>query len=171
MEWQQIYASKMISAQEAVAKIKRGSRVFIGTGCGEPQHLIKAMVADPSLQDIMLYQMLSYTLSHFVDSPSFLKRFSLKLFFISRSMRKAAFEGRIDYIPAYLSEIPEPVLQQPHRPGRRPGADEPAGQVRLLQPGGFGGHHAGGAGKRPAGDRAGQSAHAAHLGRQLRPRR
>ena len=54
----------------------------------------------------MLYQMLSYTLSHFIDSPSFLKRFSLKLFFISRTMRKAAFEGRIDYIPSYLSEIP-----------------------------------------------------------------
>ena len=106
MDWQQRYASKVLAAQDAVGKIKRGSRVFIGTGCGEPQHLIKAMVADPSLQDIMLYQMLSYTLSHFIDSPSFLKRFSLKLFFISRTMRKAAFEGRIDYIPSYLSEIP-----------------------------------------------------------------
>jgi acyl-CoA hydrolase/GNAT superfamily N-acetyltransferase len=106
MDWQQRYASKVMAAQDAVGKIKRGSRVFIGTGCGEPQHLIKAMVANPSLQDIMLYQMLSYTLSHFIDSPSFLKRFSLKLFFISRTMRKAAFEGRIDYIPSYLSEIP-----------------------------------------------------------------
>jgi acyl-CoA hydrolase len=36
MEWQQVYASKMISAQDAVSKIKRGSRVFVGTGCGEP---------------------------------------------------------------------------------------------------------------------------------------
>jgi acyl-CoA hydrolase/GNAT superfamily N-acetyltransferase len=106
MDWQQRYASKVLAGPAAVGKIKRGSRVFIGTGCGEPQHLIKAMVADPSLQDIMLYQMLSYTLSHFIDSPSFLKRFSLKLFFISRTMRKAAFEGRIDYIPSYLSEIP-----------------------------------------------------------------
>ena len=106
MEWQSVYASKLISAQEAVSKIKRGSRVFIGTGCGEPQHLLKAMVSDQSLQDIMLYQMLSYTLSHFVENDSFLKRFSLKLFFISRSMRKAAFEGKIDYIPAYLSRNP-----------------------------------------------------------------
>jgi acyl-CoA hydrolase/RimJ/RimL family protein N-acetyltransferase len=106
MEWQQLYASKIVNAQEAVSKIKRGSRVFIGTGCGEPQHLIKAMVFDQKLQDILLYQMLSYTLSNFVESESFLKRFSLKLFFISRSMRKAAFEGKIDYIPAYLSRIP-----------------------------------------------------------------
>jgi acyl-CoA hydrolase/GNAT superfamily N-acetyltransferase len=105
MDWQTIYASKVATAQEAVSKIKRGSRVLIGTGCGEPQHLIKAMVAEQNLQDIMVYQMLSYTLSHFVDNESFLKRFSLKIFFISRSMRKAAFEGKIDYIPAYLSQI------------------------------------------------------------------
>ena len=31
----------------------------------------------------------------------------LKLFFISSTMRKAAFEGKIDYIPAYLSQIPQ----------------------------------------------------------------
>ena len=51
MDWQSLYASKLMNAQEAVSKIKRGSRVFIGTGCGEPQHLIKAMVTDQKLQD------------------------------------------------------------------------------------------------------------------------
>ncbi len=97
---------KMLSAEEAVGLIKRGSRVFIGTGCGEPQHLIRAMVQEEQLQDIMIYQMLSYTLSKYVDDPAFLRRFSLKLFFISQHMRKAAFEGKIDYLPMYLSQIP-----------------------------------------------------------------
>ncbi len=97
---------KIMSPEAAVSKINRGSRVFIGTGCGEPQQLIHAMVNDPALQDIMVYQMLSFTLAKYVDEPSFLRRFSLKLFFISREMRKAAFEGKIDYIPAYLSQIP-----------------------------------------------------------------
>jgi acyl-CoA hydrolase len=106
MAWQHPYASKVVSAQEAVSKIMRGSRVFIGTGCGEPQHLILAMVKDERLQDIMVYQMLSSTLSQFVDDESFTRRFSIKLFFISQSMRKAAFEGKIDYIPEYLSQIP-----------------------------------------------------------------
>jgi acyl-CoA hydrolase/GNAT superfamily N-acetyltransferase len=106
MDWQHLYASKVVDAPEAMSKIMRGSRVFIGTGCGEPQHLIHAMVKDQNLQDIMLYQMLSFTLAKFVDDPSFIRRFSLKLFFISRVMRKAAFEGKIDYIPEYLSQIP-----------------------------------------------------------------
>lgn len=98
---------KVISAEEAISKIKKGSRVFIGSACGEPQHLIHTLVRDQTLQDIMIYQMLSFTLADYVDNKDFLKRFGLKLFFISKGMRKAAFEGKIDYIPAYLSEIPE----------------------------------------------------------------
>lgn len=108
IEWLKNYCpKKLMGAEEAVSKIKRGSRVFIGTGCGEPQHLIKTMVNDISMQDIMIYQMLSSTLSQFINDESFFKRFSLKLFFISNAMRKAAFEGKIDYIPVYLSEIPK----------------------------------------------------------------
>ncbi|MEE8480576.1 MAG: GNAT family N-acetyltransferase [Desulfobacterales bacterium] len=108
IKWLKKYCpKKLVSAKEAVSKIKRGSRVFIGTGCGEPQHLIKTMVNDISMQDIMIYQMLSSTLSQFINDESFFKRFSLKLFFISSTMRKAAFEGKIDYIPVYLSEIPK----------------------------------------------------------------
>ena len=106
---------KVVSAETAVAQIKRGSRVFIGTGCGEPQHLIRTMVQNQQLQDIMIYQMLSYTFADYVEDPSFASRFNLKLFFISKTMRKAAFEGKIDYIPAYLSKIPR--LFATHRIG------------------------------------------------------
>lgn len=103
---------KVVSAQEALSKIKNGSRIFIGTGCGEPQHLIRTMVKNPIIQDAVIYQMLSFTLSKYVDDPDFLKRFALKLFFISTSMRKAAFEGKIDYLPAYLSQIPNMFKSQ-----------------------------------------------------------
>ncbi len=108
-------SKKMLTAEAAVSKIRRGSRVFIGTGCGEPQYLIRALVKDPRMQDIMLYQMLSWTLADYVDNPDFVGRFALKLFFISKAMRKAAFEGRIDYLPAYLSQIPR--LFSSHRIG------------------------------------------------------
>ncbi len=97
---------KVVSAEKAISHIESGDRVFVGTGCGEPQHLIRAMVNDQSIQDIMVYQMLSSTFSQFVNDASFLRRFFLKLFFISRYMRKAAFDGKIEYIPAYLSQIP-----------------------------------------------------------------
>ena len=106
MDLKKYCPSKLLSAEDAIQLIKRGSRVFVGTGCGEPQQLIHALVQEEKLQDIMIYQMLSHTLAEYVDNPSFLRRFSLKLFFISQHMRKAAFEGKIDYLPMYLSQIP-----------------------------------------------------------------
>jgi acyl-CoA hydrolase/GNAT superfamily N-acetyltransferase len=107
MSLQTVFSEKIVDADEATAKVKRGSRLFLGTGCGEPQYLIRKMVANPELHDIMVYQMFSGTLSRYVNDESFLERFSLKLFFISVAMRQAAFEGKIDYIPSYLSRIPE----------------------------------------------------------------
>lgn len=112
MDLKRLCPNKVVSAEEAVSKIKNGSRVFIGTGCGEPQHLIKAMINDSTIQDILVYQMLSSTFSRYIDDESFRRRFSLKLFFISASMRKAAFEGKIDYIPVYLSQIPRLFASQ-----------------------------------------------------------
>lgn len=106
MDLKQSFPEKVLSAAKAVQKIKQGNRVFIGTGCGEPQQLIHAMVDDAHMQDIMIYQMLSSTLANFVDDEDFFRRFSLKLFFISWAMRKAVAVGKIDYIPSYLSKIP-----------------------------------------------------------------
>lgn len=101
------YPEKYLDLDGAASKIKKGSRVFLGTGCGEPQRLIRAMVERSDLSDIFLYQMLSGTLANYVNDASFFQRFSLKLFFISAVMRKAAFEGKIEYMPTYLSQIPE----------------------------------------------------------------
>lgn len=106
MDVSKAYPHKIMTAEKAVKQIKPGNRVFIGTGCGEPQHLIHAMVKDKNMHDIMIYQMLSSTLAEFVETEEFLRRFSLKLFFISWAMRKAASVGSIDYIPTYLSRIP-----------------------------------------------------------------
>jgi acyl-CoA hydrolase/RimJ/RimL family protein N-acetyltransferase len=112
MDLMRLCPDKVVSAEEAVSQIKSGSRVFIGTGCGEPQYLIEAMVNDSTIQDVLVYQMLSSTFSRYIADKSFQRRFSLKLFFISASMRKAAFEGKIDYIPAYLSQIPKLFASQ-----------------------------------------------------------
>ncbi|HAO23288.1 MAG: acetyl-CoA hydrolase [Desulfobacteraceae bacterium IS3] len=107
MDIQYCCSAKIMTAQQAISMIKKGSRIFIGSGCGEPQHLIHALVSDKNMQDILIYQMLSFTLAQYMDNPDFLRRFALKLFFISAPLRKAAFEGKIDYVPAYLSEIPK----------------------------------------------------------------
>jgi acyl-CoA hydrolase/GNAT superfamily N-acetyltransferase len=112
MEIKDICPEKLISAEDVVKKIKNGSRVFLGTGCGEPQKLIRTMIEDDSNQDIILYQMFSSTLADYIGDESFHSRFSIKLFFISLYMRQAAYEGKIDYLPIYLSQIPEIFASQ-----------------------------------------------------------
>ena len=107
MELQKYCPHKVVSAQEALVKIKIGDRVFLGTGCGEPQHLIRTLIEETNVQDVVLYQMFSGTLSRYVKDDRFFERFALKLFFISVAMRTTAFEGKIEYIPVYLSQIPQ----------------------------------------------------------------
>jgi len=43
--WADSYVEKTVSAKEAAAKIRSGQRVFIGSGCGEPQELVRALTA------------------------------------------------------------------------------------------------------------------------------
>ncbi len=102
---------KTVDARKALATIKKGSRIFLGTGCGEPQHLIRMLIEKTDVEDGVFYQMLSNTLASYIEDDSFFKRFALKLFFISRPMRAAAFEGKIEYIPVYLSQIPDLFLE------------------------------------------------------------
>jgi acyl-CoA hydrolase len=35
---------KFVSEQEIFSTIHGGDRIFIGTGCGEPQYLVKALI-------------------------------------------------------------------------------------------------------------------------------
>ena len=42
-EWRSDYNKKIQSAEKAMRLIRRGHRVFIGSGCGEPQHLVQAL--------------------------------------------------------------------------------------------------------------------------------
>jgi acyl-CoA hydrolase len=42
-DWTTRYADKIVSADEAARKIQAGDRVFIGSACGEPQELVRAL--------------------------------------------------------------------------------------------------------------------------------
>jgi acyl-CoA hydrolase/GNAT superfamily N-acetyltransferase len=106
MNLKTVYPDKVVDASTAISQIRNGSRVFIGTGCGEPKQLIRALAENLNIQDIMVYQMLSWTFADYIDEPQFLDRFSLKLFFINNPIRQATYAGKIDYIPSFLSQIP-----------------------------------------------------------------
>ena len=52
------YRSRIVSADEAVAHVRSGQRVYIHNGCAEPNELVKALTRrGPSLRDVELIHM------------------------------------------------------------------------------------------------------------------
>ncbi len=47
--WADSYIQKKITASQAIGLIRSGQRVFIGSGCGEPQHLVQALTEQANI--------------------------------------------------------------------------------------------------------------------------
>ena len=105
--WQSMYQAKKTTAAKALRKIKRGNRVFIGSGCGEPQHLVRALEEIvPLLADVEILHILSVGRSGYTEA-SFFDKCRLKSFFVAAASREAVAEGRADYTPINLGDIPD----------------------------------------------------------------
>jgi acyl-CoA hydrolase/GNAT superfamily N-acetyltransferase len=106
-EWRDHYRAKLVTPAKAVADIRRGQRVFIGSGAAEPTALVAALaeradhLADNQLIHIRSLGVAPYTQSKFSD------RFRYNTFFIGDNVRGAVSEGRADYTPIFLSEVPQ----------------------------------------------------------------
>jgi acyl-CoA hydrolase/GNAT superfamily N-acetyltransferase len=104
--WQQKYRDLIATPAEAVAQIRPGQRVFIGTGCGQPLELVKALTARcEALADTQIVHLLT-----FGDAPyaykELVRHFSVNSFFIAENVRDLIQEGLGDYTPIMLSDIP-----------------------------------------------------------------
>jgi acyl-CoA hydrolase len=97
---------KYISAEEAVKVIKPGDRVFIHGGAASPTHLINKMVERaPELYDVELVSVSLQGNAIFTDKK-YKDNFRINSLFVSQNIREAVNDGRGDYIPIFLSEIP-----------------------------------------------------------------
>src|SRR5688572_11708974 len=113
--WREQWASKLSSAEEAVRLIPRGHRVLIGSGAAEPISLVETMVAQADrFADNEVIHLLTLGPAPYVR-PEFKDSFRHMAFFIGPNVREAVQEGRADFIPVFLSEIPELI-----RDGRLP---------------------------------------------------
>lgn len=96
-----------VSPQEALACIQSGNRLFVHGSAQTPTYLLKHLAQEaPRLQDVELVSITVYG-DVYVDKPEFEGHFHINSLFVSESIRKAVNEGRADYVPVFLSEIPE----------------------------------------------------------------
>jgi acyl-CoA hydrolase len=104
--WQEQYKDRMGTAAAAVKLIKPGDYIFIGTGCAQPQHLVKAMVEHGrEIYDAHVVHLLTMGTAPYADEK-FRERFKMNTFFIAENVRDALARGIGDYTPIFLSEIP-----------------------------------------------------------------
>lgn len=101
-----IYNSKLTTADEAVKSIKSGYNIVIQPGCACPNELVRALVdRKDELKDVTLYHILIVGSIPYIN-PGMEKHFKHKAFFIGANTRQAVNEGRAEFIPIFLSEVP-----------------------------------------------------------------
>ena len=104
--WQEQYQSKKMTAVQAIQKIKPGDRIFIGTGCGQPQMLVEALVSEKNeIVDAEIYHLLTQGSAAYIGEE-YAKKFRTCSFFLAPNVREGIARGRGDYVPIFLGEIP-----------------------------------------------------------------
>ena len=90
---------------EAVSAIRSGMNIFVHGASATPTKLLEALVARQDLEDITLYHLHLAGSLPFVE-PEASRRFRSVSFFAGANVREAIREGRADFIPVFLSDIP-----------------------------------------------------------------
>ncbi len=105
-QWQERHASKLATLEQAVRAIPPGRCVMIGSGAAEPHALVEAMVEHGThLADNDVVHLLTLGPAPYVR-PGMERRFRHTAFFIGKNVREAVQDGRADFMPVFLSEIP-----------------------------------------------------------------
>ncbi|MET0794574.1 MAG: GNAT family N-acetyltransferase [Polyangiaceae bacterium] len=106
LPWQERYRGKVVSAREAIRAIAPGRRLLIGSGAAEPTTLVAALVDHGDhLADNEIVHLLTLGPAPYVRAE-FSARFRHVAFFIGPNVRAAVHEGRADFMPVFLSELP-----------------------------------------------------------------
>ncbi|MCP4130027.1 MAG: GNAT family N-acetyltransferase [bacterium] len=110
-EWKEKYPEKFATENTIFSRVKRGDRIFISTGCGEPEYLVRALtnyvsshpkaVADAEIMHVWSLGVAPYTDQKFNDN------FRHNSFFVGNNTRKSVNTGLADYTPIFLSRVPE----------------------------------------------------------------
>lgn len=107
MNWETLYRRKLTDVTTALGKIKSGDRIYLGGGAGVPVVLSQALIERTAdLRDVEITHILTFADAPYVK-PEYAGIFRVNALFIGHNVRKAVQEGRADFTPIFLSEIPE----------------------------------------------------------------
>jgi len=106
MNWFDDYRSKLQTPQQAVYQIQSGDRVYYGGNAAIPQALVRALAERAEeLTDVQLNHVLLVGDDPLSD-PAMAPHFRHNSLFVGPADRVAVNEGRADYVPIFLHQIP-----------------------------------------------------------------
>lgn len=106
MNWLELYADRVKTPAEAVALIESGTRLYLTGNCSVPREVLAALVARaPELRNVEICQVLTVGAADYV-APEMAGHLRVNTLFISDNVRAAVNDGRADFTPCFLSEIP-----------------------------------------------------------------
>ena len=103
------WTDKAVSAADAAGWIQSGMNVFVHGAAATPTPLLKALVQRNDLEGVRLYHMHTAGETPFAE-PGCEGRFLSISLFTGPALRKPIEEGRADFMPIFLSDIPELFL-------------------------------------------------------------
>lgn len=99
------WKSRAVSPADAVALIPHGARAFVHGAAATPIPLLDALADRPGLEGVTVYHLHTTGTERFVDPSQAGRIFSVS-FFAGAALRKPIAEGRADFMPVFLSDIP-----------------------------------------------------------------
>ena len=106
MSWVDSYKQKLVTAEEAVAEIKSHDRVYVSGNAATPYVLMNALAARrDELEGVELVHVLLLGRDP-LSAPEMEGHFRHNSLFVGPADRKAINEGRADYVPIFLHQIP-----------------------------------------------------------------
>lgn len=99
---------KRKSLSEAISLILPGTRVFVHGGAATPNALLRELENQASrLNDVTLIHLHTEGPAHYATEPLLRKSFKVVNLFVGHNIRRHVDYENIDYLPCFLSEIPE----------------------------------------------------------------
>jgi 4-hydroxybutyrate CoA-transferase len=99
------WASRAVTPDDAVSSIQSGMRVFVHGAAATPAPLVDALARRLDLSSVSLYHLHTTGPAPFV-APEHEGRFRSVSLFAGPPVRDAINEGRADFVPIFLSDIP-----------------------------------------------------------------
>ncbi|MDN5299167.1 MAG: 4-hydroxybutyrate CoA-transferase [Clostridiales bacterium] len=111
MNWEEIYKSKVVTADEAVKAVKSGDAIFPSHAAAEPKHIIKALLNRKNeLENIEIWGGLNVGDAAYAQ-PEYEDTFKVVTFFVGKNTRRHIQKGFGEFVPIHFYAQPRAIKE------------------------------------------------------------